>query len=70
MDDMDDKVLKSRQDKGEARWNSVLTKEIVEEMKELFVIGDLNKKEICELYNISQSSGGIAMNGKTWLHEN
>ena len=67
-DNMEDKVSKGRQTRGELTNSAQLTEEKVKEIRQLFGSGEYSKRQLADKYQVSWSIIHRALLGKTWKH--
>ena len=67
-DNMDDKVLRNRQSRGEACYNSKLIEAQVIEIRNKYAKGTYTQKELCNEYNISRSAISSIIRRSVWAY--
>ncbi|MET3700175.1 HNH endonuclease [Bacillus oleivorans] len=67
-DNMQDKVKRGRQPRGEDIYSHVLTEEEVIEIKKLLNMRHILIKDIAKIYGVNPSTIGDIKNGRTWKH--
>ncbi len=67
-DNIDDKMRKERQAKGETHYKVKLTKEQVIEIRKRYAAGNISHRDLATEYHVWKSTISVILNRKTWKH--
>lgn len=67
-DNMDDKVRRNRQPRGEAQGAAKLTEAQVIEIRRLYAVGDTSQRKLAVIFGVNQKTIGHVLRRTTWTH--